>query len=46
MLGKGADPNAINSSGACCLHFACYRESASYNSARLLLQNGANPEVR
>ncbi len=45
MLGKGADPNAINSSGACCLHFACYRESASFNSARLLLQNGANPEV-
>eukprot|EP00605_Chrysophyceae_sp_TOSAG23-4_P002408 GSChrysophyteH1.ASY1.ANO1.2666.1 assembled CDS len=45
MLGKGADPNAINSSGACCLHFACYRESASFNSARTLLQNGANPEV-
>jgi len=45
MLGKGADPNAINSSGACCLHFACYKESSSFNSARTLLQNGANPEV-
>ena len=45
MLGKGADPNAINSSGACCLHFACYNESASYDAARVLLQNGANPEI-
>lgn len=46
MLNKGADPNAINSSGACCLHFACYRESASFTIAKNLLQNGANPEIR
>jgi len=45
MLSKGADPNAINSSGACGLHFACYKESASLTIARALLQNGANPEV-
>lgn len=45
MLNKGADPNAINSSGACCLHFACYRESASFTIAKNLLQNGANPEI-
>jgi hypothetical protein len=45
MLNKGADPNAANSSGACCLHFACYRDSASYTIAKILLANGANPDV-
>ncbi len=45
MLNKGANPNAVNLSGACCLHFACYRESASYNIAKILLQNGANPDI-
>lgn len=45
MISKGADPNAVNSSGACCLHFACYRESASFQVAKVLLQNGANPDV-
>jgi ankyrin repeat protein len=45
MLNKGADPNAVNSSGACCLHFACYRESASFQVAKVLLQSGANPDV-
>jgi ankyrin repeat protein len=45
ILNKGADPNALNSSGACCLHFTCYRESASRSLAKILLQNGANPEV-
>jgi hypothetical protein len=35
MLGKGADPNAVNTSGACCLHFACYRESASFAVAKV-----------
>lgn len=45
MLNKGADPNAVNSSGACSLHFACYGETSSYLIAKLLLQNGANPEV-
>lgn len=45
MLNKGADPNAVNSSGACCLHFACYRESASIGVAKILLKSGANPDV-
>lgn len=45
MLNKGADPNALNTSGACPLHFACYKESMSKNIAKLLLQNGANPEI-
>lgn len=45
MLNKGADPNAVNTSGASCLHFACYKESMSKNIAKLLLQNGANPEI-
>jgi hypothetical protein len=45
MLNKGANPNAVNLSGACCLHFACYRESASYSIAKVLLQNGANPDI-
>jgi ankyrin repeat protein len=45
MLNKGADPNALNSSGACSLHFACYGETTSMAIAKGLLQNGANPEV-
>jgi hypothetical protein len=45
ILNKGADPNALNSAGASCLHFACYKESMSKNIAKLLLQNGANPEI-
>eukprot|EP01041_Mallomonas_annulata_P007974 gene7974-16322_t len=46
MLNKGADPNAFNDSGACCLHFACYKDSSSKSIAKALLQNGANPEVK
>jgi hypothetical protein len=46
MLNKGADPNAVNASGACCLHFACYGETSSMAIAKGLLQNGANPEVQ
>lgn len=45
MLNKGADPNAVNSSGACGLHFACYRDSSSYPIAKILLTNGANPDI-
>ena len=45
MLNKGADPNSLNSSGASCLHFACYKESMSKSIAKSLLQNGANPEI-
>jgi hypothetical protein len=45
LLNKGADPNANNHSGARPLHFACYKETMSKSIAKLLLQNGANPEV-
>lgn len=45
MLNKGADPNAVNSSGACGLHFACYRDSSSYPIAKILMTNGANPDI-
>lgn len=45
MISKGADPNAADSSGATCLHFPCYKETKNKNIAKLLLQNGANPEV-
>jgi hypothetical protein len=45
LLNKGADPNASNTSGARPLHFACYKETMSKSIAKLLLQNGANPEV-
>jgi len=46
MLKKGANPNALNSSGACCLHFSCYKESASKAVAKALLANGATPEMK
>lgn len=46
MLNKGADPNALNASGACCLHFACYRDSSSKTIVKALIQNGASPEVK
>jgi Ankyrin repeats (3 copies)/Ankyrin repeat len=46
MLNKGADPNALNLSGACPLHFASYKESFSASIAKILLNNGANPEVK
>ena len=46
MLGKGADPNAINSSGG---HAACtLRVIMSQHHTmqpNVLLQNGANPEI-
>ncbi len=45
MLNKGADANAVNYVGVCGLHHASYRESCSFGIAKLLLQNGANPEV-
>lgn len=45
MLNKGGDPNAVNSSGASGLHFACYRESMNKKVAKMLLHNGANPDL-
>ena len=46
MLNKGADPSALNSQGACCLHFVCYKDTFSFSVAKALIQNGANPEVQ
>ena len=46
MLNKGADPNSLNAHGVGCLHFACYRESASKAIAKSLLQHGAHPEIQ
>ncbi|RYH20698.1 hypothetical protein EON65_22680 [archaeon] len=45
MINKGANPNAVNTAGASCLHFACYQDSSSLPIAKVLLQNGANPDV-
>ena len=45
LLQKGANANATNSSGACCLHFPCYMETCSMPIAKALLQAGANPEI-
>ena len=45
LVEKGSDPNAINSSGACSLHFACYKDTASIGSVGILLEAGANPNV-
>lgn len=44
--GEGAiDVNAVNAAGACALHFACYKDSICVESAVLLLERGAKPEV-
>lgn len=45
MLNKGADPNAVNNSGSCCLHFACHKDSYSLVIAKSLLSHGASPDV-
>jgi len=46
MLNRGANPSAQNSSGSCCLHFACYKDTLSPTVAKALLQNGATAEVK
>lgn len=44
--GEGAiDVNAVNSSGACALHFACYKDSICVETTVLLLERGARSEV-
>ena len=44
--GEGAiDVDAVNSAGACALHFACYKDSICSETVLLLLERGANPEV-
>lgn len=48
ILAKGGgviDVNAVNSAGACALHFACYKDSICSETAILLLERGAKPEV-
>lgn len=44
--GDGAiDVNAVNSAGACALHFACYKDSICVETTEFLLERGAQPEV-
>jgi ankyrin repeat protein len=45
LLAKGVDVNARNKEGACALHFVCYTDSFDPESAQLLVDNGAHPEV-
>ena len=49
ILAKGGggaiDVNAVNSAGACALHFACYSGSLCMETAVLLLERGASPEL-
>lgn len=48
ILAKGdgvVDVNAVNSAGACALHFACYKYSLCAETVVLLLARGASPEV-
>lgn len=43
--GGAIDVNAVNLEGACALHFACYKDSVCAETALLLLERGAEPEV-
>lgn len=43
--GGALDLDAVNSEGACALHFACYKDSVCAETAFLLLERGATPEV-
>ncbi|CAN0086708.1 unnamed protein product, partial [Ectocarpus sp. 13 AM-2016] len=43
--GGAIDVDAVNSEGACALHFACYKDSVCAQTAVLLLERGAEPEV-
>ena len=45
MLNKGADPCASNNSGTTCLHFCCHKDTQSIPNAKILIMNGANPDV-
>lgn len=48
ILAKGdgvVDVNAVNSAGACALHFACYKSSLCAETVVLLLARGASPNV-
>lgn len=43
--GGAIDLDAVNSEGACALHFACYKDSICAETAMMLLERGAKPEV-
>ena len=45
LLQRGANPHKINSSGASCLHFACYKDSLSVPIVELLLDQGVSVNV-
>jgi len=45
LLKRGADANVVNTSGACCLHFACYKDSLSMPIVELLLQRNVSVNV-
>ena len=45
LLARGCDVNARNGDGVTTLHFACYTDSFSPDTARLLLKYGARSEV-
>ncbi|GMH92893.1 hypothetical protein TrVE_jg10844 [Triparma verrucosa] len=45
LINKGVNLNARNKDGACCLHFVCYADTFSPETAQLLVDNGAKPEV-
>jgi len=45
LLAKGSDPNATNTFGETALHFSVYTDSYSPESAKVLVQYGANPEI-
>lgn len=46
LLSKGSDPNAINNYGETGLHFTSYSDTYSPETAKILVQNGANAEVK
>lgn len=45
LLAKGCDVNASNNAGATPLHFACFSDTFSAESAMTLLRHGATAEV-
>lgn len=45
LLVKGVNVNSRNKDGACPLHFVCYTDTFSPESAKLLIEHGANTEV-
>ncbi len=46
LLQKGLDPNAVNMRGKTALHMICGKKYAHIASVKLLIQNGANLDIR